>query len=45
VFAAEHGALAIRYSMLVIGVLGGAANLLFWQASRTLAADLARQHD
>ena len=45
VFAAEHGALAIRYSMLVIGVLGGAASLLFWQASRTLAADLAGQHD
>lgn len=45
VFAAEHGELAIRYSMLVIGVLGGLASVLFWLASRTLAADLARQHD
>lgn len=45
VFGAAHGELAIRYSMLVVGVLGGMASLLFWQASRTLAADLARQAD
>ena len=45
VFGPHYGELAIRYSMLVIGLLGGTASLLFWQASRTLAADLALRED
>ncbi|WP_170228076.1 spinster family MFS transporter [Denitratisoma oestradiolicum] len=40
-FGAMHGPLAIRYSMLVVGLLGGMASLLFWQAARTLKEDLA----
>lgn len=43
VFAA-HGAEAIRYSMLVMGVAGGGGGLLFWLSSRTLASEL-RQSD
>ena len=35
-----HGAEAIRYSMLVMGVAGGGASLLFWLSSRTLATEL-----
>lgn len=41
-FGPDHGPLAIRYSMLVVGLLGGLASLLFWQAARTLREDLAR---
>jgi MFS family permease len=41
VFAASHGEQAIRYSLLVLAVVGGLGSLLFWQASRTLAEDLA----
>ncbi|QDX80148.1 hypothetical protein B9N43_02065 [Denitratisoma sp. DHT3] len=40
-FGPTHGPLAIRYSMLVVGLLGGLASLLFWQAARTLREDLA----
>ena len=38
----EQGDHAIRYSLLVMGVLGGCASLLFWLASRHLPGDLAR---
>jgi MFS family permease len=41
VFGPAHGEQAIRYSLLVMGILGGGGSILFWQASRTLAADLA----
>jgi MFS family permease len=41
VFGPTYGDLAIRYSLLTMGILGGMASLLFWQASRTLTADLA----
>ncbi len=37
-----HGAEAIRYSMLVMGVAGGGAALLFWLSSRTLESELRR---
>lgn len=38
----SRGVEAIRYSMLVMGILGGAASLFFWRASKTLAEDLRR---
>jgi MFS family permease len=38
----DQGADAIRYSLLVMGVIGGFASLLFWRASMNLQADLAR---
>jgi len=41
VFGPAYGEQAIRYSLLTVGILGGTASILFWQASRTLAADLA----
>jgi len=41
VFGYEHGAAAIRYSLLVVGVLGGSACWLFWAASRRLKQELA----
>lgn len=37
----HHGSEAIRYSMLVVGALGGFASLLFWQASKTLGEEMA----
>ncbi len=37
---AGYGAEAIRYSMLVVGILGGMASILFWQASRTLREEM-----
>lgn len=40
VFGPTYGAEAIRYSMLVMGLLGGFASLLFWQASKTLREEL-----
>jgi MFS family permease len=40
---ASHGVAAIRYSMLVVGILGGMASLLFWQASRTLHEELQQR--
>ncbi|RLQ21110.1 MFS transporter [Seongchinamella sediminis] len=45
VFGPLYGEQAIRYSILVIGLVGGLASLLFWQASKTLAADLARRDE
>ena len=39
----RHGPEAIRYSMLVVGILGGMASLLFWQASRTLNEELEQR--
>lgn len=42
VFGPVHGSGAIRYSMLVVGLLGGLASLLFWRASRHLPTELAR---
>jgi predicted MFS family arabinose efflux permease len=41
VFGPLYGDEAIRYSMLTVGLIGGCASILFWQASKTLAADLA----
>ena len=40
VFGPTYGDHAIRYSLMCVGILGGTASLLFWQASRTLADDL-----
>jgi MFS family permease len=37
---AGYGTEAIRYSMLVVGILGGMASLLFWQASKTLREEM-----
>ena len=45
VFGPTYGDLAIRYSLLTVAVLGGMASILFWQASRTLAEDLASRDD
>lgn len=45
VFGPQYGAAGIRYSMLVISLLGGCASLLFWQAARTLPEDLAIRDD
>lgn len=45
VFGPVHGEQAIRYSLLVLGMLAGIGSLLFWQASRTLTHDLARHND
>jgi hypothetical protein len=39
---AEFGAAAIRYSLLIVGSLGGFSSILFWQASKSLAEDLAK---
>ncbi len=41
VFGPTYGDGAIRYSILVIGLVGGLGSILFWQASKTLSADLA----
>ena len=38
----EYGVDAIRYSLAVMGVLGGFASLAFWMASKTLRSDLDR---
>jgi MFS family permease len=40
VFGPGYGALGIRYSMRVLGVLGGFASLLFWAASRDLREEM-----
>lgn len=40
VFGPEHGASAIRYSMLTVGVIGGSSSLFFWAASRRLREEL-----
>lgn len=40
VFGPMYGQEAIRYSLLVMGLLGGFASLLFWQASKTLREEL-----
>ena len=37
---ATHGDHAIRYSLMVMGMLGGCASVLFWLASRHLQRDL-----
>ena len=42
-FAAEHGALSVRYSLLVIAGVGGLASLCFFLGSRSLARDLAER--
>lgn len=42
VFGAEHGANAIRYSMLTVGMLGGLACVPFWAASRRLQQELSQ---
>jgi MFS family permease len=36
----HFGIEAIRYSLLLVGILGGLASVLFWQASRGLREDL-----
>ncbi|MBT4521699.1 MAG: MFS transporter [Halieaceae bacterium] len=41
VFGPVYGEMAIRYSLLTLSILGGMASILFWQASRSLVADLA----
>ncbi|KYC28852.1 Major facilitator family transporter [Sterolibacterium denitrificans] len=41
VFGPIYGAEAIRYSMLVMGLLGGFASLLFWQAAKSLREEMA----
>jgi MFS family permease len=41
VFGPIYGATAIRYSMLVMGVLGGFASILFWLGSRDLRKEMA----
>jgi MFS family permease len=38
----QYGAEAIRYSLLVMGIAGGFASVLFYMTSRHLPADLAR---
>ncbi len=40
--AAEFGDTAIRYSLLIVGSLGGFSSILFWQASKSLAEGLAK---
>lgn len=40
VFGPIYGAEAIRYSMLVMGLIGGFASILFWQASKTLREEM-----
>jgi hypothetical protein len=40
--AARFGTEAIRYSLLVMGLAGGCASVLFWITSRHLPADLAK---
>jgi len=45
VFGPAYGDQAIRYSLLTVGILGGLGSLLFWQASRSLAADLASRDE
>ena len=43
VFGPLYGAEAIRYSMLVMGLLGGLASILFWMASRDLREEMQLQ--
>ena len=43
VFGPIYGEMAIRYSIFVIGLVGGLASILFWQASKSLSADLANR--
>lgn len=45
IYGPIYGDDAIRYSLLTVGLLGGLASILFWQASRTLAADLKARDD
>jgi MFS family permease len=40
VFGPLYGVQGIRYSLLVMGVLGGFASLLFWRASRDLQNEM-----
>ncbi len=40
-FAATHQDLAIRYSLVVVTLVGGLAGLFFWLGSTTLTQDLA----
>jgi MFS family permease len=40
VFGDAYGTAGIRYSLLVVGVLGGFSCLLFWRASRYLREEL-----
>ncbi len=40
-FTPAHGELAIRYSLVVVTLVGGLAGLFFWLGSTTLPADLA----
>lgn len=42
VFGPVHGAAAIRYSMLVVGMFGCVASLCFWRASAHLPRELVR---
>jgi MFS family permease len=42
-FAAEHGELAVRYSLLSLAVLGTFGSACFWLGSRSLADDLANR--
>ena len=38
---AQHGQEAIRYSLVVIAIVGGLGSVFFWRAARTLREDLA----
>ncbi len=40
--AIRYGDEAVRYSMLLVGIIGGCASILFYFASRNLPRDLAR---
>jgi MFS family permease len=42
-FAPTYGAESVRYSLLIIAVMGSFATFFFWLGSRSLAADLANR--
>jgi MFS family permease len=44
-FAARWGEAGIRYSMLVVLIIGGFSSLLFWRSSRSLREDLAKARE
>jgi len=44
-FAAEYGDEGIRYSLVIMGAIGGLASIAFYLASRNLPADLARARE
>jgi predicted MFS family arabinose efflux permease len=44
-FEPQYGREAIRYSLLIVGSMGGLASILFWEASRTLREELQDVED